>query len=766
MEQDTDNGTLKAEAGGKKTGDRQCEPETEANKPDACPSGFRSGSKVPPVKSFAFLILAVILFFISVNLRKSLSPFFLSPSTIEFSALHLFYAYPPGSEPAIMGTLIPRYFSSFIPAYIFSTLLFAGSVMSAVMGFAGLKIGKGRDIFERIVSFAGNRQFFFCVIIFLLTALTLIFLQGTYIGENFSSLDEFSYLFQAHVLKEGRLFLNSPESMDAYQVSNVVNNGKWFSKYTIGFPLLLSLGVPFNIPWIINCILGGLAVVLAFLTGKEIYDVKTGVTASLLLAFSPMFTLNAIGLFPHVGHLLFILLFTFLFFRAVKSEGKWFHALLAGLTLGFAVFIRPVEPVLYGLLFFLYGIFLIIKEKERRPSLFKTFLFTTLGLAVMAGLMVYVNKVQTGSFTTFAYNVYTKAESLGFGVYQHNVLRGVWNLLFSASRLFIWVIVAGVELAAISLFEKKRENRFFFLIIIATITLYFLFFSIGEVEYGSRYYFAMLGFLILLSARGMVFLQEKIRERIQNSAFISILPILAVLFAILAQYPVMLGTAYSHTHGIPQYKANITAQSSIPAGEKAVVLVRSYPGFTAFGQTTNLPELNERILWLIFLDSETNHQVHKKYPDRKFYLMDYDEGRGIFVIRPDNAIPFDERSTGLKVDDLVCSGLNYLKSVKNKDKALEQLNKALKLSPGNMMVLMRRATVYMDAGQFASANHDFQEIAGKNPEIPGVWFAMGICNERQGNKKEARECFLRFLELAPNDANALRARLWVDYLSK
>ncbi len=719
-----------------------------------------------PLKFFAFFILSIILFVISVNLRKSLSTFFLSPFTVEFSALHLFYAYPPGSEMAIIGQMIPRYFGSFIPAYILSTILFLGAVISAVAGVGCLKPGKEKDIFERVVSFAGKKQFTFCVILFLLTASMLIFLQGSYIGENFSSLDEFSYLFQSHALLKGRLFLESPTPIDAYQVPNVVNNGKWFSKYTIGFPMLLSAGVPFNIPWLINCILGGLAVVLIFLTGKEVYDVKTGVLTSLLLALSPIFTMNAIGLFPHVGHILFILLFTLMFFKTIKPDGKVIYSFFAGLSLGYAILIRPTEPVLYALLFFFYGIFLLIKEKERRPALFKAFLLTTLGIALMTGIVLFVNKAQTGSLTTFAFNTYTKEEGLGFGVYKHSFIRGVWNLLLSMSRLFVWLIVAGLELAFVSLFEKNRQSKFFAILIFSTIFLYFSYYTIGEIEYGPRYYFAMMGFLMILSARGILFLQEKIVERFKNSAFISILPIMAVIFAVFAQYPAILGTAYSHTRSVPHYKAKKMADSSIPAGEKAVILVRSYPGFIAFGQCTNLPELDERILWLIFLDEKTNDQVRSKYPDRKFYLLDFDEGRGTFVLKPDYTIPFDKRPNQVKVDDLVCMGLNYLKSVKNKEKALEQFNEALKLSPGNLMILMRRATVYMDSGQFASAIPDFQEIAKVNQKIPGVWFALGICNEKLGNKKEAGECFQRFLKLAPNDANALRAKLWVEYLTQ
>lgn len=767
MEQDklAEAGSWKSETDGKKATDGKPGLATGMTEPDTPVLGAEVVTDRSPVKSIAFLILAIILFVISVNLRKSLSPFFLNPSTIDFSALHLFYAYPPGSESTIMGQLIPRYFNSFVPGYIFSTLLFAGSVIFAVMGLKGISNRKNEDVLGRIISFAGKKQFLFCLLLFVLTVLPLIYLQDRYIGENFSSLDEFSYLFQAHVLREGRLFLESPQPVDAFQVSNVVNNGKWFSKYTIGFPLLLTAGVLFNMPWTVNCILAGLAVVAAFLAGKEVYDIKTGILAALLLAFSPMFTLNSMGLFPHVGHLLFLLLFTFLFFRTVKTEGKWFHALFAGLTLGFAVFIRPAEPVLYGLLFFLYGMFMIIKEKGRRDELAVSFLFTTLGFALMAGLLLLVNKAQTGSLTTFAYNVYTKGESLGFGVYEHNAMKGVWNLLFSASRLFIWVAAAGAELAIISLFEKKRESRFFLLMVIATVILYFLFFSIGEVEYGPRYYFAMLGFLILPAARGIVFLQERIREKAGNSTLISVFSLMAVLFAVLAQYPAMLGTSYTHIHAIPQYKVKTVAERGIPAGENAVVTVRSYPGFTAFGQTTNLPEFNERILWSIFLDSRTNDEVRRKFPDRKFYLLDFNESRGNFVLKPDYTVPFAERPVEMQVDDLAVSGMNYLKSVKNKDKALEQFNRALELSPGNPVVLLWRAGAFMDMGNFSSAASDLQEIGKKNPEIPGIWFALGICNEKQGNKKEARECFLRFLKLAPNDGNALRAKLWADYLS-
>ena len=716
--------------------------------------------------SYLLVGAGIVLFIISISLRNSLSNFFINPSTVRFSSLQLFYGYPPNGEIAVFREYFLPLFKNFTLSYFLSALVFIAGLSAVLWGLKGIMGEKKPGFIDGIINFSRSKTVVFCVILFFAVFILLVFLQRTYIGDNFTSLDEFSYLFQSHVLLKGKLFLDSPAPVDSFHFSNIINNGKWFSKYTVGFPLLLCMGVILKMPWIVNCVLGGLAVVMIFLAGREIYDEKTGLFAAILLILSPVFTLNGMALFPHIPHLVFILLFTLFFFRSIKENGKWFDCVLSGFSLGFSILIRPAESVLIALLFLLCGIILIAGDKSRRSSLLKAFAITAVSFACMMGVILLVNKIQTGSFMTFAFNIYNKGEKVGLGTYQHSLLKGLWNSLFSVSRLFIWISILGIELAVISLFEKKWENRFLFSLVITSIIFYFFYYTTGEVEYGPRYYFAMLGFLLILAARGIVYLDHVLKEKWNISNFAPVYIIFAVVFSVIAQYPPVLRSAFHHTRSISHYQVKTMAERRMPENEKAVVFVRSNPDSTAFAYTSNLPNLDDRILYLVFLDPDTNKEVRKKYPKRHFYILDFNRSQGGFILRDDYNVAFEKRADNLKTEDLIFAALNYSTSVKKPAEALKLLDEALKFSPGNPMILIRKAGVMMNTGDFQGALGVLNKIIDDNPGMVGVYFVRGLCLEKMGKKKEAAESFRRFLKASPRDDNAKRAYYWLEYLSK
>src|SRR4030066_227381 len=84
--------------------------------------------------------------------------------------------------------------------------------------------------------------------------------------------DEIAYLFQAKLFQSGRLYASTPCGREFFDFPHIINNGKWYSIYPPGFPLLLVLGLAFRTPWLINPILAGLTMVLFFLLGSEIYS--------------------------------------------------------------------------------------------------------------------------------------------------------------------------------------------------------------------------------------------------------------------------------------------------------------------------------------------------------------------------------------------------------------------------------------------------------------------------------------------------------------
>src|SRR4030066_2091168 len=130
------------------------------------------------------------------------------------------------------------------------------------------------------------------VIIASVFALVFCSLFSTLVFERIPHInDENAYLFQAKLFQSGRLHAPSPCGREFFDFPHIINNGKWYSIYPPGFPLLLVVGLILRSPWLINPILAALAVLLFFLLGQEIYNRSVGIIAALLAAISPWFLL-------------------------------------------------------------------------------------------------------------------------------------------------------------------------------------------------------------------------------------------------------------------------------------------------------------------------------------------------------------------------------------------------------------------------------------------------------------------------------------------
>lgn len=51
--------------------------------------------------------------------------------------------------------------------------------------------------------------------------------------------DEFGYIFQAKIFLAGKLYAPSPCPREAFDFPHIINNGRWYSQYPPGFPMLL-----------------------------------------------------------------------------------------------------------------------------------------------------------------------------------------------------------------------------------------------------------------------------------------------------------------------------------------------------------------------------------------------------------------------------------------------------------------------------------------------------------------------------------------------
>ena len=112
--------------------------------------------------------------------------------------------------------------------------------------------------------------------------------------------DEVGYLYHARYFAEGMLTMPSPPVPEAFDIDLMhFETDKWYSPVPPGWPAMLSLGVCFGTPWLVNPFLAGLNVLLAYILIRGLYDRHIARIAILLLCVSPWYIFMAMNFMTH-----------------------------------------------------------------------------------------------------------------------------------------------------------------------------------------------------------------------------------------------------------------------------------------------------------------------------------------------------------------------------------------------------------------------------------------------------------------------------------
>lgn len=326
--------------------------------------------------------------------------------------------------------------------------------------------------------------------------------------------DEIAYQFQARIFALGKTWVPSACNREAFDFPHVINNGKWYSQYPPGFPLLLIPGVMFGAPWLISPLLAGLSIFLFFKIGEELYGRRVGLWSALLGAASIWHLLMSSTMMAHTACMFFVAIFLLFGARWVRSPSIK-NAALAGLGWGMGFLIRPYSMVALSLPFLVFAGLRCLKDFRR---LFQTVLvFCLAGLASVSILMLY-NYLTNGSpflqgyVVRYGTDLYIGFGRSGYWETPHTPMLGVlntWDQLHSLnSYLFGWPFSSLFGLAALFLswrFNRRRRNTDLLLLggVFALILAYFFYWG-NWVFLGPRFLYESFPILIILSARGIL----------------------------------------------------------------------------------------------------------------------------------------------------------------------------------------------------------------------------------------------------------------------
>ena len=164
--------------------------------------------------------------------------------------------------------------------------------------------------------------------------------------------DDVAYYFQAKTYAAGLAYRPAPPEPALFEQWLIaIKDGKWFSVFPPGWPLVLALGFLAGVPWLVNPLLAGLAVLLTHrLVHRTVSPAAADVTA-VMLACSPSFLFVSSTYMAHTSSIVCTLAALLGVERAASSPTVRRAAGFAGAAGGFAGLLfltRPLEGVIVG----------------------------------------------------------------------------------------------------------------------------------------------------------------------------------------------------------------------------------------------------------------------------------------------------------------------------------------------------------------------------------------------------------------------------------
>jgi hypothetical protein len=346
--------------------------------------------------------------------------------------------------------------------------------------------------------------------------------------------DEVCYLLQARYFASGRISLPAPPVSDAFDLFLMTNdNGRWYSSFPPGWPLVLAAGVLAGVPWLVNPLLAGICVLCSYKLLWHLYGRRRARLALLLLCFSPWFLFMSMNWTAHTSTLAFSLLGA-LAVQAAKAPGRGWWSVAAGAAAGMVSLIRPYDGfIVAGLL----GVWSIVGSPLWRKA--RLALLFTVGTAAVGSTVFLYNGQLTGNALKFPVEEYFNrhfhhgANSIGFGPNRgmswsidpfpgHSPLDAAVNTMlnvFSMNTELLGWASGSLVLVAAALIAGKLQRRDAVMLVAFFVfpAAYALYWYSGGPDFGPRYWYVIVIPAVAISVRGLECLARTLESRLPDA---------------------------------------------------------------------------------------------------------------------------------------------------------------------------------------------------------------------------------------------------------
>lgn len=322
--------------------------------------------------------------------------------------------------------------------------------------------------------------------------------------------DAISHLFQAKILASGHWHAELPPCPLAFFQHHVMmtTDGKWFTKYSPGHPILLAAGLRAGEAALFAIAAHAALLAATYGTARRFFDERVARAATLALLFSPLSVLLAGSLMSHTTFLAAFMLGCWALAAAFTARPvAW--ATAAGFAFGWSFLIRPHE-------FLISAAAVALGALAARPAMIAALLRMAVPLAL--GFMPCL-AIQAA----WNHHLYGRAWALGYGFTGDTSLFPMFQSTFGLHEGFGWAEAFRLSIHRLLRFEQAalgwpvtlpllvmalpavRDPRVRFLAAACAVHagVYFFYDYLGH-EYEARYYFNLLPPLFALMGFGFV----------------------------------------------------------------------------------------------------------------------------------------------------------------------------------------------------------------------------------------------------------------------
>lgn len=478
--------------------------------------------------------------------------------------------------------------------------------------------------------------------------------------------DEAPYLIHAEYFAAGKLALSAPPVAEAFDVDLMSNtDGRWFSPVPPGWPIALAAGAFFGAPWLVNPILSGLTLLVAYALAREFLSRRGARLTTLLLLLSPWFLFLGMSFMTHTWTNLCALTAAFAIARARRAKPVLW-ALLAGLCIGIVSWIRPLDGLVLAAFLGVWAIWPATKASARLPVVgIATLVLTT---AAVGALVLPYNRALTGDallhpIMDYVDRVYGPGKNdLGFGPDKgldwggldpwpgHSpgqaVVNSQFNLFALDVELLGWSAGAVLFMALALLWSPRRRLvRASAAAIAAIVGASCVYWFSGGPDFGARYwYMASVPCTLLVCATF-----EALRERLGNSAArASVGLALACVGALVTFVPWRAVDKYYHYRGM---QPGIRELAHLHHFGKSLVLVRGerHPDYASAAVYNPLDWEADAPVYAWDRGMAVRARLFEHYADRQVWIVDGPSrtGRGFELVggplRPEEFAAWEAR---------------------------------------------------------------------------------------------------------------------------